>query len=103
LRAQLLTARKAADPVATAALRCALAAIDNAETPGDTEPVMYTATEAARRPLTDAAVRALLDAEITERLDAAAAMEKAGAPERGAVLRAEVTVLAQVLRAGLDV
>jgi uncharacterized protein len=73
LRGQLLAARKERDAVRTSALRSALAAIDNAETPdgaqldaqaGGTIAGGLGAAEVTRRRLTDEQIRTLLRTEI---------------------------------------
>ncbi|SEH87906.1 hypothetical protein SAMN04489835_5204 [Mycolicibacterium rutilum] len=109
LRAALLTARKDRDPVRVAALRSALAAIDNAETPDDARtdaPASATiaggvaglgAAEVDRRELSDAQIRALLTAEIDERRSAAAQVAAGGHPDRAATLDAEAAVLAGLM------
>lgn len=109
LREALLRARKFGDHTRVSALRSALAAIDNAETPADASvdtPASATiaggvaglgAAEVARRELTDAQIRALLVAEIDERLDAAEAFSAGGHTDRADVLRAEAAVIAAVM------
>ena len=83
LRDALLAARKDRDAARISALRSALSAIDNAETPDDADvdaPASETiaggvvglgAAEVARRELSDEQIRALLRAEVDERLTAA--------------------------------
>jgi uncharacterized protein YqeY len=122
LRAQLLTARKERDQTRVSALRSALSAIDNAETPdaqtsdadapGETTPVVTPdgaiagavtglgSTEVARRQLTDAQIRALLRAEVDERQRAAEQLADNGAADRAAAVRSEADVLTAVLAAG---
>jgi uncharacterized protein YqeY len=118
LRAQLLSARKDRDQTRVSALRSALSAIDNAETPhadtSDAEtPGQVTpdgaiagavtglgSTEVARRQLTDAHIRALLRAEIDERLRDAEQLADNGAEDRAAAVRSEADVLAAVLADG---
>jgi uncharacterized protein YqeY len=114
LRAQLLSARKERDQTRVSALRSALSAIDNAETPDadtshETAPVVTSdgavagavtglgSTEVARRQLTDAQIRALLRAEVDERLRAAGQLRDNGAEDRAAAVRAEADVLTAVL------
>jgi uncharacterized protein len=114
LRAQLLAARKERDPTRVSALRCALSAIDNAETPdadGHGAPTGGMATdgsvagsvaglgaaEVRRRVLTDAEIRILLRAEVDERLTAADQMATGGHGERAADVRAEAAVLVDLL------
>jgi uncharacterized protein len=105
LRDALLAARKDRDAARVSALRTALAAIDNAETPDGASvdaPESATiaggvaglgAAEVARRELSDAQIRELLRAEIDERLAAARQVTA----ERAATLRAEATVLSDLL------
>lgn len=124
LRAQLLTARKDRNQTRVSALRSALSAIDNAETPdaetpdADTSretPLIWTpngtiagavtglgSTEVARRQLTDAEIRALLRAEVDERLRAAAQLADNGAEDRAATVRSEADVLAAILADGSE-
>jgi uncharacterized protein YqeY len=114
LRAQLLAARKERDPTRVSALRCALSAIDNAETPdaGGTgtstdaaEPdgsvagsvAGLGAAEVPRRVLTDAEIRTLLRVEVDERLTAADQMDTGGHGERAAAVRSEAAVLVDLL------
>lgn len=106
LRDQLLTARKTRDAVRAAALRSALAAIDNAETPDIIVPRAGAITdsahglgaaEVARRILTDAAIRSALTAEIDERDTAATALHDAGQHDRAQQVRAESAVLTELL------
>lgn len=115
LRAQLLTARKDRDQTRVSALRSALSAIDNAETPdADTsdkaQPDRATSdsaisgaasglgsTEVARRQLTDAQIRGLLRAEVDERLRAAEQLADNGAEDRAAAVRSEADVLTALL------
>ncbi|MCV7200427.1 glutamyl-tRNA amidotransferase [Mycolicibacterium peregrinum] len=109
LRKSLLSARKARDTNLTAAIRSALSAIDNAETPqaDQTDTRIGGAiagavsgvgsTEVARRVLSDDEVRDLLRAEIDERLSAASGYIANGHHERASELRSQAAVLAQVL------
>jgi uncharacterized protein YqeY len=112
LRARLLTARKDRDAIRVSALRSALSAIDNAETP-DVEdldvPAAGTiagsvaglgAAEVPRRVLTGAAIRTLLRAEIDDRLLAAEQMDAGGHSERATAVRAEAAVLVDLLSGG---
>ncbi len=111
LRRSLMTARKQRDTVRVSALRSILAAIDNAETP-DTVAVAVAAqpsgeiagavaglaaSEVARRELSDEQIRGLVQAEIDERRSAADSFIAGGHAERAAMLRAEATVLADLL------
>ena len=117
LRAQLLTARKERDQTRVSALRSALSAIDNAETPDadtsdETTPVVTPdgaiagagsglgSTEVARRQLTDSEIRALLRAEVDERLRAAEQLADNGAEDRAAAVRSEADVLTAILADG---
>ena len=117
LRAQLLTARKNRDQTRVSALRSALSAIDNAETPDVATPADATSevltdgpiagagsglgsTEVARRQLTDAQIRALIRAEVDERLSAAEQLADNGAEDRAAAVRSEADVLTAVLADG---
>jgi uncharacterized protein YqeY len=106
LRGALLTARKERDAIRTAALRSALSAIDNAETPGGPVPAAGAiaegasglgAAEVARRTLTDAEIRTVIRAEVDERVEAAEQLASAGRPDRAADVRAEVAVLTGLL------
>jgi uncharacterized protein len=109
LRDSLPAARKARDSVRVAAVRSALSAIDNGETPDAAHvdaPRSETiaggvlglgAAEVPRRDLSDGQIRALLRSEIDERLAAASHFADGGHPERAATLRAEADVLAELL------
>jgi uncharacterized protein YqeY len=109
LRDELRCARKSRDPTRVAAVRSALSAIDNAETPEDARadgPASSTiaggvvglgAAEVARRELSDAQIRDLVHAEIDERLTAARDFTAGGHTERAAMLRAEAAVLSGLL------
>lgn len=109
LRDALLAARKERDATRVSALRSALSAIDNAETP-DAAVVDAPASEAiaggvvglgaaevARRELSDTQIRDLLRAEVDERLAAAEQVSGGGHTERAATLRAEAAVLTDLL------
>jgi uncharacterized protein YqeY len=109
LRDALLTARKDRDAVRVSALRSALSAIDNAETPDAVAmapadgPIAGAVTgvgaaEVARRELSDEQIRQLVRREIDERLKAADQFTAGGHIERAATLRMEATVLADLLR-----
>ncbi len=109
LRDALLAARKDRDAARIAALRSALSAIDNAETPDGVEvdaPASgkianavagLGAAEVARGVLSDEQIRDLLHAEIDERLSAAEEFTTGGHAERATMLRAEAAVLAELL------
>lgn len=109
LREALLAARKERDATRVFALRSALSAIDNAETPDAVEvdaPESAAiaggveglgAAEVARQELSDAQIRELLRAEVDERLAAAQQFISGGHPDRAAALRAEAAVLTDLL------
>ena len=109
LRDALLAARKDRDSTRVSALRSALSAIDNAETPDGARVnaassgtiaggvVGLGAAEVARRELSDDEIRDLLRAEVEERLAAAEQFTTGGHGERAASLRAEAAVLSDVL------
>jgi uncharacterized protein YqeY len=109
LRHALLAARKERDVTRVSALRSALSAIDNAETPDAVDigapkseaiagsVVGLGAAEVARRELSDAQVRDLVRAEVGERLAAAEQVTSGGHTERAATLRAEAAVLTALL------
>jgi uncharacterized protein YqeY len=106
LRAQLMAARKDRDATRVSALRSALSAIDNAETPDVDVPAAGAiadsvtglgAAEVPRRTLTDAEIRALLRTEVDERLGAAKHMDAGGYSERATAVRAEAAVLVDLL------
>ena len=109
LRAALRAAMKARDPIATSALRSALAAIANAEavppepSTGPPRPAGDAhvagsvaglgAAEAERRLLTPADVTAIVAAEAAGRRAAAAQYEASGNGDRAARLRHEAAVI----------
>ncbi|QZH58405.1 glutamyl-tRNA amidotransferase [Mycolicibacterium farcinogenes] len=109
LRESLLSARKSRDTNRTAAIRSALSAIDNAETPQadqtDTRIGGRIAgavsgvgsTEVARRVLSDDEIRGLIQAEVDERLTAADEYIANGHHERASELQSQAAALAQVL------
>jgi uncharacterized protein YqeY len=111
LRAALTAAMKARDPTAVAALRSALAAIDNAEAvdPAHTPavglgagPIAKAVTglgagEVARRQLTAHEEAAVVAAEVAERRSAAAEYDHLGRADDASRLRAEADVLAAQL------
>jgi|SRR3954452_12480464 uncharacterized protein YqeY len=106
LRAQLMAARKDRDATRVSALRSALSAIDNAETPDVDVPAAGAiadsaaglgSAEVSRRILTDDEIRGLLRAEVDERLGAAEQMHTGGHSERATAVRAEAAVLADLL------
>jgi uncharacterized protein len=100
---------KARDTVAVAALRSALAAIDNAEAVDAPAPIPAAtsgsvhvaasitgvgAAEVQRRELSTAQVEALIRAEVANRLAAAGEYQRLGHPEHAQRLRREAAVLA---------
>ncbi|MDF3338786.1 glutamyl-tRNA amidotransferase [Mycolicibacterium septicum] len=109
LRESLLAARKSRDTVGVTAIRSALSAIDNAETPQADQTdtriggaiagavVGVGSTEVARRTLSDAEIRDLIQAEVDERLTAADEYIAHGHHERAADLQSQAAVLTQVL------
>ncbi|OCB09106.1 glutamyl-tRNA amidotransferase [Mycolicibacterium porcinum] len=109
LRESLLAARKSRDTVSVTAIRSALSAIDNAETPqaDQTDTRIGGAiagavsgvgsTEVARRVLSDAEIRSLIQAEVDERASAADQFDAAGHPKRAAGLRQEIATLRRLL------
>ncbi|CAM3375401.1 GatB/YqeY domain-containing protein [Occultella aeris] len=117
MRRDLLVALKARDRVTVAALRSALAAIDNAEAvevptgregepeyPGDGPTIAGSAVglgaaETTRRDLSEADIAAIVAREVRERTDAALEYEAAGRTEGSARLREEAQVLSRYLDA----
>jgi uncharacterized protein YqeY len=109
LRDALLAARKDRDSTRVSALRSALSAIDNAETPDGAHVdavssgtianavIGLGAAEVARCELSDAEIRELVRAEIDERLTAARDFTAAGHPDRATALHAEAEVLSGLL------
>jgi uncharacterized protein len=109
LRTSLLAARKDRDTARISALRSALGAIDNAETPeGPHIDASLTgkiagavagvgAAEVARRQLSDAQIRELLRAEVDERLSAAGEFTAGAHDGRAETLRAEAAILTDLL------
>jgi uncharacterized protein YqeY len=110
LRADLITVTKARQPDAIAALRTAIAAIDNAEavtTPDQPGSAVseYVAgavagvgsSEAARRVLSLADLRAILQEEIDERIVAADRYDSYGKASAADRLRREADVLRKYL------
>lgn len=109
LREALLAARKDRDAIRVAALRSALSAIDNAETPDDARVeapssaaiaggvIGLGAAEVARRELDDTQIRDLLRAEVAERRDAAEQYAASAQAERASRLEAEAAVLTDLL------
>ena len=110
LRAALLAAMKDRDRVAVAALRTALAAIDNAEAvdrPASVDqrlaieqtPAGVGATEVERRVLTQTQVEHIVRAEVAEWEAAARDYDLAGRPEQARQLRDQASVLSAHLAA----
>jgi uncharacterized protein len=109
LRESLLSARKSRDTASVTAIRSALSAIDNAETPHadqlDTRiggPIAGAvsgvgSTEVARRALSDAEIRGLIQAEVDELLTAADEYIANGHHERAADLQSQAAVLTLAL------
>jgi hypothetical protein len=105
LKAALPAAIKARDRTAVAAIRSAMAAIDNAESvdPAATPPAEagriaggvrgLRAGEVTRRSLSDAEITAVVRSEIEERLEAACAYDALGRTADAARVRAEAAVL----------
>ena len=104
LQAALPTAIRSRDAAAVAALRSALAAIENAAAvaPGDrpdgrTEfglpPVGLGVTEVARRAQDDSEIERIVRAEIADRHSAADEYERLGRTDRADRLRAEAQAL----------
>lgn len=109
LRVRLTAARKSKDGISTAAIRSALSAIDNAETPDGPVPRAGAiadsahglgAAEVDRRRLTDDQIRALIRAEADERHTAAAQLRAGGHGDRAEQVEAEAAVLDGLLSAG---
>lgn len=105
LREALPAALKARDQLAVAALRSALAAIDNAQAvaapPAPRSGGVIAgavaglgAGEAPRRDLSPGDIAAIVRAEVADRRAAAAEYERAGQPDAAARLTAEADVLA---------
>ncbi|WP_067827811.1 hypothetical protein [Nocardia inohanensis] len=109
LRAALPVAMKARDRTATAAIRSALGAIDNAEAVDGSDVKAGAIEDSAvgpgtaerdRRILTEADIEAIVRAEITDRLTAATEYEGLnGGVDRAASLRAEAAALTSLLEA----
>ena len=106
LRRRLVVARKERDVASMSALRSAMSAIDNAETPDGPVPSAGAIADSAagvgtaevlRRELSDDAVRRLIRGEIDERRGAADEYAIAGHQDRASALRAEADVLARLL------
>jgi uncharacterized protein len=112
LRPLLLAARKERDAIRVSALRSALSAIDNAETPDTGHLDVPTggaiagsvsglgAAEVPRRVLTDAQIRTLLRTDVDDRMMAAEQMDAGGHSEPATAVRAEAAVLVDLLGGG---
>jgi uncharacterized protein len=112
LREALTEAMKARDPIARAAIRSALGAIDNARSvradrragPQGSGPIAGSveglgAGEASRRELDEGQITEIVRAEVTSREAAAAEYERLGRLDEAARLRAECGVLRRLLHA----
>lgn len=106
LRARLIAARKSKDTISTSAIRSALSAIDNAETPDVSVPRAGAiadsaqglgAAEVARRSLTEDQIRSLIRAEADERRAAAEQLRSVGHGDRADQVQAEAAVLSELL------
>ncbi|MEV0674782.1 glutamyl-tRNA amidotransferase [Mycobacterium sp. NPDC050441] len=109
LRQSLLAARKSRDTDTVSAIRSALSAIDNAETPQADQTDTRTggpiagavsgvgSTEVARRELSNAEIRSLIQAEIDERLTAAEQYNANGHQSRAWSLQSQAAVLNEML------
>jgi uncharacterized protein len=111
LRQGLTTALKARDQVAVAALRSAMAAIDNAEAVDpstDARPEASSehiagatagvgSSDVRRRMLSDADVIAIVREQVGERVDAAEEYDRLGRHDQAGTLRHEAAVLAELL------
>lgn len=111
LRRDLTAALKSRDRVAIAALRSALAAIENAEALPADHPVPSAAeskhiagsavglgaAEADRRQLTETDLRAIVEAEVHERSVAAREYEQLGRNDLAQRLRSEADLLRRYL------
>ncbi|OZM78123.1 GatB/YqeY domain-containing protein [Pseudonocardia sp. MH-G8] len=105
MRTDLTAALKARDRVATAALRSALAAIENAEAvPAEARPAEHGAdrggmatgpgaTDVERRRLTEADLRVIVETEVQERSAAARRYQQLGRSDLAEQARAEAEVL----------
>ena len=106
LRRDLTAALKARDRNSIAALRSALAAIENAEAPSTDDlpaprpQIGPASTEASRLLLTEVQIHAIVQAEVDERTAAAAHYERIGQNDHAERLRAEADVIRRYLRPG---
>lgn len=101
LRDSFTAALKAKDATATAALRSALAAIDNAaavEAPPGSPPTLGVGTrDIARKDLTPDHVREIVRREVSDREAAATEYESRSKSDQARRLRAEAAVLAALI------
>jgi uncharacterized protein YqeY len=101
LRAALRVALRERDPIATAAIRSAVSAIDNAEAVDQPHApharLGVGVGDVARRELSANEIVEILQAEIVERDSAAAEYERTGRAERATRLRAEAAALSSLL------
>ena len=101
LRESFTAALKAKDAVATAALRSALAAIDNAaavdSTPGSMPALGVGTRDFARKELSPGEVREIVRREVSDREAAAIEYETRAKNDQARRLRAEAAVLAGLL------
>lgn len=101
IETSLRSAIRSRDPIATAALRSALSAIDNATAVGPARAwpprVGVGAGEAERKSLSIEEVVRIVHAEIAERTSAATEYERLGKSDEAERLRAEAEVLAAQL------
>jgi uncharacterized protein YqeY len=111
MRVDLTAARKARDEIATAALRSAIAAIDNAEAVDDHRSVLGAggsqhiagatagagSSDVPRRMLTEAEMKAIVRIQVEERHEAAAQYERLGRDAQATRLRREAAVLTKYL------
>jgi uncharacterized protein YqeY len=111
MRRDLTAALKARDEIAVAALRSAIAAIDNAEAVDDDRAAPLDggsehiagatagagSSDVPRRALSDAEMTAIVRSQVEERLEAADQYENLGRQEQGTRLRHEAAILADYL------
>lgn len=97
----MTAALKRKDEVATAATRSALAAIANAEAVesiGGAWPALgIGARDVPRRPLNEDEIADIVRREVADRREAAADYESRGRPEQARRLRAEASVLGDLI------
>jgi uncharacterized protein YqeY len=111
MRLDLMAARKARDEIASAALRSAIAAIDNAEAVddprsarrgGDSQHIAGAtagagSSDVPRRTLTEAEMKAIVRTQVEERHHAADQYENLGREDQATRLRREAALLAEYL------